>query len=192
MHLNAHARRAVARSYTLIELIMVMAVLGLAAALLIPSMVGTDSMTLQAAIRLLIADLSFAQSDALANQEFRRVVFFADGTGYCLIIVPDENFITPNDLDADANYVIDPLKSMGRYIVSYASDSRFTGVSITAATIDGVDLADRPDITYDMLGGTIMAGPVPGTGGTITVSFNEFQYQVTIAPFTGKLTVTEL
>ncbi len=81
---------------------------------------------------------------------------------------------------------------MGRYIVSYADDERFEGVSITAATIDGVDLADRPEITYDMLGGTIMPGPIPGTGGTITVSFNDIDYQITIAPFTGKLTVTEL
>ena len=63
MHHNAQARHAGARSYTLIELIMVLAVLALAAAILIPHMVGTDNLTTQAAVRLLIADLSFAQSD---------------------------------------------------------------------------------------------------------------------------------
>ncbi len=192
MHLNAHARRAAARSYTLIELIMVIAVLALAAALLVPNMVGTDSLTVQAAIRLMISDLSFAQSDALANQEFRRVVFYDDGTGYCLIRVPNEDFVTPSDLDAYTDYVLDPLGTMGRYIVSYAQDDRFEGVAITAATIDGVDIADRPEITYDMLGGTVMAGGIPGTGGTLTVTFDAVNYQVTIAPFTGKLTVTEL
>ena len=78
--LNNRARCARPRSYTLIELIMVMAVLALAAALLVPNIVGSDTMRAQAAVRLLIADLRFAQSDALANQEFRRVVFYRDGS----------------------------------------------------------------------------------------------------------------
>ncbi len=70
--------RKSARSYTLIELIMVMAVLALAAAILIPNMSFRNSLTVQGVVRLLIADLSFAQSDALANQQYRRVVFTPD------------------------------------------------------------------------------------------------------------------
>ena len=87
--LNNRPRCVRPRSYTLIELIMVMAVLALAAALLVPNFVGSETMKLQAAVRLLIADLSFAQSDALANQEFRRVVLYDDGSGYCLIVASD-------------------------------------------------------------------------------------------------------
>lgn len=198
MLISSPPRTPAARSYTLIELIMVMAVLALAAALLVPNLVGRDSLTVQAAVRLLIADLSFAQTDALANQEFRRVVFYEDGSGYCLIRVPDENWVTPPDLESLPNptpgldYVYDPLGNMGQYIVNFIEDDRFEGVSITAASIDGASLLDQPEITYDTLGGTVRPGGVPGTGGNVVVSFGNESYRIDIASFTGKLTVSKL
>jgi len=191
--LNRRARRDMPRSYTLIELIMVMAVLALAAALLVPNIAGSDTMKLQAAVRLLIADLSFAQSDALANQEFRRVVFYDDGSGYCIIVVGEAE-PTPADLD-DANYVYDPLGTMGQYIVDFTSDKRFEGVSISAANIDNIlVIEDRPEITYDLMGGTVLStsASLPGEGGSVTMSYKDASYQIDIAAFTGKLTVTEL
>ena len=192
--LNNRARCVMPRSYTLIELIMVMAVLALAAALLVPNIVGSDTMKAQAAVRLLIADLSFAQSDALANQEFRRVVFYDDGSGYCIIEVAGAE-TTPADLDdPGVNYVYDPLGTMGRYIIDFSTDNRFEGVSFSAATIDGIDLADRPEITYDLMGGTVLSdsASLPGTGGLVTLSYKDSSYQIDISSFTGKLTVTEL
>ena len=193
--LNNRPRCVRPRSYTLIELIMVMAVLALAAALLVPNFIGSDSMKLQAAVRLFIADLSFAQSDALANQEFRRVVFYDDGSGYCIIVVGEAE-PTPADLDdPGVNYVYDPLGTMGRYIVDYTVDDRFEGVSISAADIDNIlVIEDRPEITYDMMGGTVLSNSLslPGNGGSVTLSYKDSSYQIDIAPFTGKLTVTEL
>ena len=193
MPVHSQPRAGAPRSYTLIELIMVMAVLALAAAVLVPSLVGRDSLAVQAAVRLIIADVSFAQSDALANQEFRRLVFYPDGTGYCLIRVPDANYITPADLnDPSVEYVYDPLGKMGRYIVNFAEDNRFEGVFIASADIDGTVLADRPEITYDQLGGTVIFGGVPGNGGELVVTFDDIDYRINFAPFTGKMTVTEL
>jgi type II secretory pathway pseudopilin PulG len=189
----SRSRIKAARSYTLIELIMVMAVLALAAALLIPNLVGRDTMTVQAAVRLIIADLSFAQTDALANQQFRRIVIFDDGSGYCLITVPDNNWVTPADLDDPAvDYVFDPLGHMGRYIINFTEDDRFEGVMIESADIDGLSIGDRPEITYDQLGGTVVPGGAPGTGGNIVVTFNEERFRIDISAFTGKLTVTKL
>jgi type II secretory pathway pseudopilin PulG len=186
------ARTPAARSYTLIELIMVMAVLALAAAMLVPHLVGRDSLTVQAAVRLLIADLSFAQTDALANQEYRRVVFYDDGAGYCIIRVPTAGWVTPADLnDPAVDYVYDPLGNMGQYIVNFVEDERFEGVLITSADIDGQVLTDRPEITYDQLGGTVN-GAAPGTGGNVVITFDDESYRIDIAAFTGKLTVTEL
>ncbi len=40
--------------------------------------------------------------------------------------------------------------------------------------------------------GTIMSGGVPGSGGTIDVGSGDTSYRITVAPFTGKLTVDEL
>jgi len=192
MRMASPVRTPAARSYTLIELIMVMAVLALAAAMLVPQLVGRDSLTVQAAIRMLIADLSFAQTDALANQEFRRVVFYDDGAGYCILRVPTAGWVTPADLsDPSVDYVYDPLGHQGQYIVNFFEDDRFEGVEITDADIDGTTLADQPEITYDQLGGTVK-GAAPGTGGYVEMSFGDQSYRIDITAFTGKLTVTKL
>lgn len=189
---NPCSRTTVARSYTLIELIMVMAVLALAAALLVPHMIGRDSLAVQAAVRLVIADLSFAQSDALANQEYRRIHFYPDGRGYCMYRVTGADFNNPFD-PATADYILDPLGAMRDYIVDFSTNERFEGISISAADIDGILLLpDGTDISYDALGGTVMDVGVPGTGGWITIASPTGSYRIDIAPFTGKLTVTKL
>jgi hypothetical protein len=45
---------------------------------------------------------------------------------------------------------------------------------------------------YDPLGGTVRPGLLPGSGGTIVVSADDQDYQITVAPFTGKMTVQKL
>jgi type II secretory pathway pseudopilin PulG len=169
----------------------VIGLLGLAASLLIPHMVGRSSLQTQAAVRLIIADLSFAQSDAMAHQELRRVHFYDDGRGYCIIRVLGA-FDEPFDEDNDAQYIHDPIGgpgTLGRYIVDFTADSRFAGVTITAVTIDG----GQRHITYDSMGGTVAGGgAAPGIGGAIIVSSDEATYRINIAPFTGKLTVDKL
>ena len=184
-------RRTVTCAYTLIELLIVITVLGIAGALLIPHLAYKDSLASQAAVRLLISDLSFAQSDALANQEFRRVYFYPDGTGYCIVRVTEANFELPFDPNT-ADYIDDPLGVVGeagRYIVDFTTKNRFDNVSISAVSIDG----GNPYVTYDALGGTVMTGgAAPGTGGPIYVQAADNLYRIEIAPFVGKLTVTKM
>ena len=103
------------RGYTLVELIMVVALLGLASAILIPHLKDLKKLEVQSAVRTIIADLSFAQSDALANQEYRRLHFYPDGRGYCLIRVEEADFFKVFDYSENApvadapEYIFDPL-----------------------------------------------------------------------------------
>jgi type II secretory pathway pseudopilin PulG len=176
--------------YTLIELLIIITLLGIAASMVVPRLTGRERLTVQAAVREIVADLSFAQSDALAHQQFRRVVFFDDGTGYAILRVTEANFNDAFDPDT-ADYINDPVAADaedGRYIVNFNEDSRFAGVTVTDASIDGTNRF----VTYDALGGTVMSGLVPGIGGRIEVSFNGMVYEITIEPFTGKLTVAKL
>lgn len=183
---RAH-RSVVRRGYTLIELLIVVAVLGLAGALLVPHLVDRDSFVAQAATRQVIADLHFAQSDALAHQGYRRVHFYDDGSGYCIVRVSASDYAAAWDPDT-ADYVADPLGSMGNYIVNFPTHPRFEDVTLTDVSIDGGGL----DVIYDPLGGTIMAGGGPGSGGTLRVTTDDHTYELSIAPFTGKLTVTTI
>jgi len=178
------------RAYTLVELLIVIAVLGIASAIVVPSLENEDDTDVQAAVRKLIGDLSFAQSDALARQQYRRVHFFDDGRGYCIVRETSASYASAFDA-ATADYVNDPLGSpgsMGRYIVDFSLDNRFQNVRIESISIDG----GGRDIVYDTIGGTIQAGDTPGTGGTIVLAANGNRYQITVSAFTGKLSVERL
>jgi len=183
-------RRDQREAYTLIELLLVVGLLGLAASLLIPNMVGRDSMRAQAAVRRIVADLSFAQSDALARQELRRVQFFDDGSGYGIMAVTNADFDAEFDAET-ADWIRDPLSSpgsLGRMIVSFDGDRRFQGVRILNVALDG----DNDYLVYDPLGGTLRTGGAPGTGGTIDVAMGDDRYRIRVSAFTGKLTVVRL
>ena len=183
-------RRRVTRAYTLIELMIVLVVLGIAGALLVPHLAYKDSLSTQAVVRMMISDLNFAQSDALANQEFRRVHFYGDGSGYCIFRVTEATFGDPFD-EGTADYIDDPLGVVGEsgaYIVDFTTKNRFEDVSISLINIDG----GNSHITYDALGGTVITGNAPGTGGQIQIQADDMIYEIAIAPFTGKMTVARI
>jgi prepilin-type N-terminal cleavage/methylation domain-containing protein len=190
--MRAHSRRHHRRAYTLIELLIVIGLLGISGSLLVPHLVGRDIMAAQSAVRLVIGDVTFAQSDALAHQELRRIHFYEDGRGYCIVRITQAELNLPfSESDTTHDYINDPLAKageLGRYIIDIVNDGRFDGVFIESVEIDG---AGR-DLTFDELGGTIMAGGVPGSGGTIIVASPNSRYEIEIAPFTGKMTVREL
>ncbi|MFM7260532.1 MAG: Tfp pilus assembly protein FimT/FimU [bacterium] len=183
-------RRAFHRAYTLIEVLIVVAILGLAAAILIPSMSGRGDFDTQAAVRALISDISFAQSDALANQGFRRIHFYDEGNGWCLLKLDEDQLGEPFD-PATADYVADPLKGGARggaYAVDFAQDDRFASVRIEGISIDG----GRRQITFDELGGTVTNGGLPGTGGSLILRSPDAAYRLDLSPVTGKVRVTRL
>src|SRR5205814_10625361 len=71
-HMRSHGR---VHAYTLIELIIVIAMLGLATAVVVPSIGSTDVLRVQSTVRTIVADINCAQSDALARQQGRAMVF---------------------------------------------------------------------------------------------------------------------
>ncbi len=175
------------RGYTLIELLIVVALLGLASAVVVPYLNDRGDLELQGAVRLIIADISFAQFDALAHQEYRRVQFFDDGTGYAIVRVTDSDFNDTFDPDT-ADYITDPMAGGDqRYVVDF-TDGRWGDIQVSSVSIDG----GSRFTTFDSLGGTVISGGAPGTGGNITVESEGVQYLINIAPFTGKLTVSKV
>ena len=183
--------------YTLVELLVVVGVLAIAGTLLLPNLVDRGTFAIQAAARSVVADIVFAQSDALANQEFRRFQFLESSTGetvysgYCITRVDTATMNQPH-LGTAADFVEHPegtARSGGDFIVDFESDSRFQGVSITSVDLD----SGRDFMTFDEYGGSIAsAGGAPGTGGTIELASSGHRYRVTVAPFTGKTTVEVL
>ncbi|MDP7029529.1 MAG: prepilin-type N-terminal cleavage/methylation domain-containing protein [Phycisphaerales bacterium] len=177
-----------ARAYTLIEAIVVMVVLAIAAVLLIPHLSDRGDTELQAAARQLVADISWAQCDAVAGQGYRRLHFFDDGRGWCLYEVTDATFSDPFD-ENTAAYVEDVWRTRrggGDFIVDFSGDERFSSVAISdVTTAEG-----GRELTFDQLGGTVAAPGLGAGAASVTLSDGSDNWQVGIAPVTGRVVVS--
>lgn len=180
---------AARRAYTLVELIIVIAILGIAAALVAPRLGDRGDFDTQAVVRKLVADLTFAQMDALANQEFRRVQFLQDPDdgkflGWCIVRLGETELGLPFD-PSTARYVSDPLSGSGGQRFVLEEDGRFAGARVDLPDFD----VGRAFVTFDELGGTVTPTLQPGSGGQVSIEGRSSAYLVRVAPMTGKITI---
>lgn len=158
--------------YTLIEVLITVSIMGIAAAVVVPNMMQGGSLGVQAASRMIIADLMFAQNEAMAQQSTRRVSFDADDNSYKI-----ERF----DTDSSA-WVLENNPVLGgvggaNYEIDFDEDRRFRGVQIVSASFSGTTQVEFYDLGN------------PSSGGTIRLRFESHVYEIKIAPFTGRITV---
>lgn len=149
--------------YTLVEVLMVVMIMGIAAAMVMPRMKGTNAFTAEGALRAIIADLAYAQNDAVALQQGRRVVFDVENNQ--LKITDD------NDNSIEAPWL------GGSYVIDLSSNPQYGGVQI-----ESVDFDDETTLRFDDMGG-------PSAGGTIRVRSEELYFDIVIAPLTGRTSV---
>jgi len=184
-------RRASVSAFTLIELLVTVAVLGIAAALVVPSMNSTNGLRVQAAVRTIIGDIAFAQSDAMAYQarrviQFNKVARLNTGASYTYVTGNGYTLAEPTGsvLDLTASAMFDP----GRPTAPFSRDfdqGNFGGATVSGVNINGGDL-----LIFDELGGpvTTLTGNDPASG-TIDVTAVGESFRISIAPYTGLITV---
>lgn len=168
------------RAFTLIEMLIVIVLLGLAGALVIPSMGSVHTLRVQAALRTIVADLSFAQADAIAFQAPRAVIFDVANNRYRVVEVIGP---TLSGADIETLYLADGPDQ--RYVTDFA-DQRYAGATITAVDFDGEEA-----VIFDDLGSPVSTptGNTPGPGGTITLTGSGQTFVIVVEPFTGRITV---
>ena len=155
-----------ARAFTLVEVLVVVAIIGIAGAVVVPQMLRSGTMQLQAGSRIIIADMLYAQNEAIARQSPRRMVFDTDNNNYKL-----------TDTAGTAITVSWKNGAAGNYVVDFKNDSRFSRVSISDVNFGG-----SKTVEFDVLG-------APSSGGTIDVSSGSLKYRITVAAFTGRVTI---
>jgi prepilin-type N-terminal cleavage/methylation domain-containing protein len=173
MRLEARPARVGGRAYTLVEVLVVVVVMGIAGALVVPAFTQTGVLRVQGAVRLIISDITTAQSDAVAYQAGRAIVFYPGQRSYKVA----ETHGSTLDLNLD---LIDAR--------SFAADG-FGDANIAATTLNGTNT-----LCFDEMGSPITA---PGSGvaapnGTITVTGSGQTFRITIEAYTGRATVTAL
>lgn len=170
------------RGYTLIEVLVVVTILGIAGAMVAPSMGQVGVLRIQSAVRSVVSDITFAQMDALGYQEQRAIVFDIDQNMYTLVQV------TGNAIDTDADALYEPKGPNQRYRVSLDKES-FGGTILESVDFDG-----DTTLIFDEVGGPVAA---PGTstlsdGGSIVIAGPLSRYRIDVAAFTGRVSVTRL
>lgn len=174
--------RFVGRGYTLVEILVVITIMGIAGMVVLPALGQTNVLRVQGAIRAVVADITFAQSDALAYQQERAIVFDVAENMYTLVEVDGAS------VDPEANALYNPQGPDLRYVVDF-DDPRWGGIQLASP-----NFGDSAVLIFDELGGPIIApgSDEPGTGGTVDVIGTDSRFRITIEPFTGHVTVAEI
>ncbi|MCE9590972.1 MAG: GspH/FimT family pseudopilin [Planctomycetes bacterium] len=156
------------RGFTLIEVLIVVAIIGIAGAVIVPQMLKAGTLQIQAAGRMIISDLLIAQNEAVAKQAPRRVVFDVNANRYSIT-------------DGNGNAIPALWRTGGdnsaNYAVDLTQDGRFNGVRLSKASFN-----NTASIQFDALGG-------PDNGGTVELTSGNTHYRITVAPFTGRVTI---
>lgn len=154
------------RGFTLVEILVTLTVIGIAAGIVVPSLLSSESLVIQAATRSIVADILTAQNEAVAHEAARVVVFNVPNNSYELT-------------DGNGNVLTTPWTDggSGKDVMNLSNDPRFQGVHLVKA-----DFGGSSSLRFGVLGS-------PTSGGTVDLSFNQWKYQITVAPFTGRVTV---
>jgi len=172
---NGHSPRR--RGYTLVEVLITVAILAIAAAMVIPSFGSTDVLRVQAGVRSIVADLTTAQSDALAYQRGRAIVFepgtFPNGRSYRVLEVRSTT------LDPDLDLL---------------SETQFSGDTFGDAAIISGEFAHPNTIIFDEMGSPVDApeGTNAAPNQWIDIRGSGQTYRITVEAYTGRITVSQI
>ena len=159
-------------AYTLIEVLVVVLILGIISAVVVPQMLTAGTLGVQAAARLVVSDILFAQNEAIAAQETRKVIFDVAGNTYS-VADGTNTALTIGWVNAKAD----------NYIVDFDEDERFEGVKIRSVTVGG-GATPATELVFDDLGSPTLSSEMQ-----IVVGYKNQNLLVKVQPFTGRVTV---
>lgn len=177
MPISAQPRIWGRRAYTLLEVLVTVTILGIMGTMVVPAVGGAASLRSRAAVRTVISDITKLQTDAMAFQRGRAIIFDVDANSYVGYEVNGDLIDLDNDLLFDPDF---PDGVMRRNL----SGEEFGGARLTGVTIDGGSI-----LIFDEMGAPIVApgDSSPSTGGTITLRGQEETYILTVDGFTGHI-----
>ncbi len=163
-----------ARAFTLVEVLVVVALLIIAGVAAIPLISGAGSVSVQAAADMVAADLEYAKSMAVSRGQSYSVLFD----------IADETYSVR---DQSGTVIGHPVKQGFDYVVDFANDSRFAGLDIGSVNFDSTT-----EVKFDYLGSPEAAdGTDLVNSGVVTLAHGAMTGTVSIEPVTGVITTSD-
>lgn len=163
-------------AFTLIEILMVLVILGIASAMIVPQIGTRDDLKAAAAARIVMADLIYAQNRSIATQEMHCVAFDLDDEKYGVVTAASPTAFITHPVSKDP------------FEVEFATTSGLEDI-----TIDTADFDDATSIGFDELGTpyAVTSGGIVAlaASGSIVVTSGEYSITIAIEPFTGEITL---
>jgi prepilin-type N-terminal cleavage/methylation domain-containing protein len=181
-------RASRARSaFTLVEILAVVVILGIASAIIIPNMGTRDDLRTAAAARTLVADLIYAQNQAITTGRMVYVKFDTVNNRYTLL--------TTANSGGDVA-MTNPITQTSYTQQFGPTKPGWETITINSSVLNGVDMTYRPMYTlaFDELGSPYVFNYTSNTtndlnDGSIVLGSGTFTTTVSIAPATGEITV---
>jgi len=164
-----------AAAFTLIEIIVVVVILSIAAMVAVPMMSSAADIQVRSAANRLAADLDYAKNLAITHQQNFTVVFNDSAT-------PSNGYQIQ---DSTATAVTNPISGRG-FTVLFANEHGINRVRVNALAFDP---ATSKAITFNYLGSPLIDG-ADLNNGQITLKADGFSLKVVVEPMTGYVTIT--
>lgn len=152
---------------TLVEMIIVVMIIAIAAALAVPQLGNTASSKLSAAASMFVADVGFAQVECMSHSEDLRVLVF-DNASDTYHIAAASDTATP---------ITNPITHQA-YLIDYDT---VASKSLQGVTIDSYSLGGDDELSFNVYGALDQA-----TDATITLGCDGMSVTVTVDADTGE------
>ena len=179
--LNADPIRRCSRgAYTLIELLLVIVILGISGAMVIPHTSQAQVLRIHAAVRTLVSDITFAQTDALAYQERRAILFDEEANTYTIaeVVVSSGGGVSyiPLFLSGGPD---------GQYVVDFDLGG-FDGARLRMPDFEGDAI-----LVFDEIGAPVVDGASDTAAGlgSVYIDSDQSTFRVDISPYTGQVRI---
>jgi len=161
-------------AFTLVELLMVITVLVIAAAIVIPNIGSAGDTQAMSAARALAGDLEVARDLALKTQRPHTVLFSSDEQSYKVVADYDD------ETYAAAQAIDHPVVEGRTFEVSLARRNGMGSVVVSDVSFGG-----ERYVTFSELG-------EPSSAGAITLGAGQVQMQINVAGLTGSVSTTRV
>ena len=159
------------RGFTLVELLIVIVIISIAALTAIPMMSSAAGMQIRSAANMLTADLEYAKSMAISRAQNFSVIFDTSADSYRIE-------------DQYGNVLPHPVKKGFDYVIDFQNDGRLNKVDIVS-----VDFDSTSEVKFDYLGSPYNGSNTPLNSGIINLQAGGTTTTVAVEPVTGYVSI---